>query len=162
MTLRSEPFLYRLLGNQYDVTKHWCGEWGCSASLPRLLAWQLPMILTLVPLSWIGSTCLAFIRRNSAVVAASLAGATLLWVAIQTGRSWTLGQLHSATDVLRRITFLSVAGDTVVIPMLMASATICCVGRPSRDSGTNPDGRTGSEQTEDLCDVSVPHVNTAS
>ena len=160
--LGTQAFIYRLLGNQYDVTKLWCGEWGCSASIPRLLAWQLPVMLTLVPLSWIGSTFIPFIRRKSAVVAASLAGTTLLWVAIQTGRSWTLGQLHSATDVLQRITFLSVAGDTVVIPMLMASTTIWCVGRQSRDSETNPDGRTGSEQTEDLSDVGVPHVNTAS
>ena len=179
--LRSEPVTHAIIGEQLAVTHQWCGAWGCSASIPKLLAWQLPVIMTMVPIGWIAPQVSPWIGRNGLRLAAAIALAVAAWMGWLVADSATLGQLRSGSDVLRRIVFISVAGTSVVIPSLLTAAMLAWTVRrrmlntsdtvasvepgpalidvlpPSR---TNNDSRTGPQQSKDLSDVVIPHVDT--
>ncbi len=151
--LRSEPLWYRIMGEQYAITHHWCGAWGCTASLPKLLAWQIPMALVAVPGVWLLIRSVPAVERHRLALGLLLILGTAGWVAAATIRSLTAGQIHSIADAGRRVVFESVAGSSVVIPLLLASVPCLMIWRskPShRDSQVGTivptvlSGRTGA------------------
>ncbi len=157
---RSEPFFYRLIGDQYEVSHHWCGLWGCSASIPRLLAWQLPVILTLVPAAWVAVNYVPWITRNAGRIGAVVLTAAVVWIAVHTVESWSENELRNIADVVRRIVFTCVAGTSVVIPVSLAGFVFVWKRQRLR-SGADADAGSGPQQAEDLGDVVVTHVDAS-
>lgn len=159
--LRSEPLWQQLLGDQHSVTGQWCGAWGCSATLPKLLAWQLPAVLLLVPVARLLARRVPVVHRHARLLAALLFGATLAWMITQTVQASALGQIQSVRDVGRYLAFTSIAGASVVIPLMLAALTLL-VTRPRKlDLRANADGGTAAQKRKDFSDVVVPHVDTA-
>ena len=159
--LRSEPLWDRLLGDQYSVTHHWCGAWGCSAALPKLLAWQVPMVLLMVPATWLLVCGVPLLQRWSRLLALVTVLGTLGWLTVETVQAWNRNQIHSIGDVGRHLIFVGISGTSVVIPLLLAAATCLSARRRVPSSGSNPDTRSMAEQSEDLSDVVILHVDTA-
>ncbi len=187
--LRSEPLLRWLIGDQYAVTHHWCGAWGCSASFPKLLAWQIPVTLVFVPLAWMMVRSVPFVHRHSGLMGLLIGGAAITWVIAVTMQSFAAGQIHGVTDIGRRMVFASIAGTSVVIPTLLAAGSILLDRRinaglachwPTKDWDSeapaetlahfipegplraNADGGACTKQPEDFRDIVVSHVDTTS
>jgi hypothetical protein len=158
---RSEPFVQPLIGDQYTVSHHWCGAWGCSASVPRLLAWQMPMILTIVPAAWLAAHYIPWVARHAGHIAVVVLTGVLVWIAICTVQSWSANQLQTVTDILRRIMFVSVAGTSIVIPVALAGLVFLASSQLRR-SRSNTDTGPGTQQSEDFGDVVVTHVDASS
>lgn|GEM_PF-2903351 len=161
VALRSEPYVYGLIGDRYEVTGLWCGAWGCSASLPRLLAWQMPIILAMVPAGWIAARSVPWVGRYSGRIAGILFVGVLGWIAYHVGQAWSENQVRSVADVARCIVFNCVAGTSVVIPVSLAGFVLFGTGLLQR-LRANADARSGTKQPEDFSDVVVTHMDASS
>ena len=158
--LRSEPMIRRRAGDRHSIS-HWgCGPWGCSATIPRLLAWQIPMVITALPASWLLIVHVPFIRRHSRIIGIVLVAGTVGWLAVGLLQSWQIGHIGSVDMAARRIVFLTVSGTSAVIPVILSAGVF--LARPRRrTSGTNANCRADSEELEDFRDVGIPHVDTS-
>lgn len=159
--LRSEPLWAEVVGDQYDLTGRWCGPWGCTASLPKLLAWQIPMTLIYVPAAWLLVRNVRLIQRWSGWLALATAVGTAAWLAGWAIYTASIGRFFLAGDVFRYLVFASIAGTSVVIPLLLASATCLLAGRGLPQLRSDADGGAVAEVPEDFSNVVVPHVDTA-
>lgn len=159
--LKSEPLWQRLLGDQYSVTQKWCGAWGCSATMPKLLAWQLPAVLLLVPVAWLLARTVPAVHRHGRLLGAIVFALTLAWMIAQTVQASSLGQIHSVEDVGRHLVFTSVAGASVVIPLMLVAITLAVARSRDLELRANADGGTTAQKSKDFGDVVIPHVDTA-
>jgi hypothetical protein len=159
--LKSEPLTQRLIGHQHSITGYWRGAWGCIASLPRLLAWQVPAALVLVPTAWIATRHVPPFRRHAGLLALVTGGGTILWLIAQAADSWNRGQILSAADLGRFLVFSSIAGTTVATPALLAFLTILFARGQVPELRSNSDGGAATKQREDFGNVVVTHVDAA-
>lgn len=158
--LRSEPLWYDLVGDQYNLTNRWCGPWGCSASLPKLLAWQIPMALVTVPTAWLLVRSVPVAQRWAGMLSLVLTLGTIGWLLGWTVYTWSYDQISSVSDAARYAVFACIAGTSIAIPVLLASMT-CLIARWLTRSGTDTNAGTMTEVSEDFGDVVVPHVDAA-
>ena len=157
--LKSEPLIDQLIGRQHAITGYWCGAWGCIASLPTLLAWQVPVALVMVPTAWMVARHVPVVSRYAGLLALVSGGGTVTWLIAQAVHSWNLGQISSVGDLCRFLVFSSIAGTTVATPALLASLTIFFVGAQVPKLRSNADGGPATEQREDFGNVVVQHVD---
>jgi len=113
-----------MTGDLDSVSHTWCGASGCSAAIPALLAWRIPVEFVLIPATWLAVRSIAVVRGRAGLVAILIAGRALAYVAVETLQSWNSGQLATVSDAKRRILFAFVAGNSIVIPMLLSAAAV--------------------------------------
>lgn len=140
------------MGEQHQLTRMWHGGWVCIASVPKLLAWQVPVTLVFVREAWM-------ITRFAGRLVLLMAGGTVVWLTVQTDQWWWLERFHSDSGVGRCFVFHTIA--TVVHPVLLPALTMCLVRRSVPLLRSYTDDGVASQHSEDFRNVSVTHVDTA-
>ncbi|MCH2210780.1 MAG: hypothetical protein MK110_05725 [Fuerstiella sp.] len=158
--LKSAPAVHALIGDQYAVTQHWCGPWGCSASLPKLLAWQVPVALVFVPAAWVLARRIGPVSRCPNRWAVAVAVIPVCWLAFLMVRAAVNQQFTRWMDPGLFLVFSSVSGSSVVLPLFMSASAVFLAGRSS-SLPTNADAGRFIEPAKRLNNINVHHVDAA-
>ena len=163
--LHVEPLLAKISGDGHSI----CGAWGCGPPLSSLIVWHGFVASVAIPTAVLLAKRYPLLAlKYGRLVASLIALFAATFVVANTGMWWRNASEFARGFLMQRVLFCTVAfTDAPVIPLVVAGVAYWACGRRSQtptasvDSTSDVDGRTRTEQLEDLGDIAVGKVNTS-